>query len=115
VIGVAHPCVGDVELALTEACANVVRHAAGDDEYEVHVEITESDCQIRVIDIGHGFDHESLGRVDAAARAEQGRGIKLMRALVDNVKFVSRPEKGMVVHLVKPLDYDDHRKPPFNR
>ncbi|MFP5326920.1 MAG: ATP-binding protein, partial [Acidimicrobiia bacterium] len=82
-IGVTRDCIADVELALTEACANVITHSAGDDQYLVDMTITADACEIRVIDTGHGLDFESLGRADAAVDAESGRGIQLMRALMD--------------------------------
>ena len=111
-IGVSNSCIGDVEVAVTEACANVVEHSTDEDEYSVEVEITDTRCEIRVIDTGHGFDFESLGHGDAETTAEGGRGIQLMRALVDTIKFVSEPESGTVVHLVKALEFD-HAKPPY--
>ena len=110
-IGVSHACVHDVELALTEACANVVEHSAVDDLYEVHIEITPDHCEIRVIDTGNGFDFQTLGQIDADASAEGGRGLKLMQALVDRIKFVSEPEQGTVVHLVKTLHFDAAKAP----
>ena len=110
-IGATRRCVGDVEVAVTEACANVVEHTAAEDEYSVEVQITDRRCEIRVIDTGHGFDFETLGRSDAEASAEGGRGIQLMRALVDRIKFTSEPESGTVVHLVKELELDGSK--PF--
>ena len=107
-IGVTKACIGDVEVAVTEACANVVEHTTDEDEYSVEVELTDTKCEIRVIDTGHGFDFEILGRSDADTTAEGGRGIQLMRALVDTIKFTSEPESGTVVHLVKDLEFD-HR------
>ncbi|HUQ38614.1 MAG TPA: ATP-binding protein [Acidimicrobiales bacterium] len=114
-IGVAHECVSDIELALTEACANVVEHSTRDDEYEVHIEVNQLRCEIRVIDAGHGFDFESLGQADADHSAEGGRGIQLMRALVDRVRFISEPEEGTIVHLVKDLAFAGAAGPPFAR
>jgi serine/threonine-protein kinase RsbW len=105
-IGVSSRCIGDVEVAVTEACANVVEHTTEEDDYSVEVEITDTRCEIRVIDTGHGFDFETLGRGEAETTAEGGRGIQLMRALVDTIKFVSEPETGTVVHLVKELEFD---------
>ena len=105
-IGVRRECIGDVEVAVTEACANVVEHITDEDDYSVEVNITDTRCEIRVIDTGHGFDFETLGRADAETTAEGGRGIQLMRALVDTIKFVSEPESGTVVHLVKELEFD---------
>ena len=105
-IGVTRDCIGDVELALTEACANVITHSAGDDQYLVDMTITADTCEIRVIDTGHGLDFETLGRDEAAIDAESGRGIQLMRALVDTISFKSEPETGTIVHLVKRLQLD---------
>jgi serine/threonine-protein kinase RsbW len=100
--------VGDIELALTEACTNVLDHAAGTaDDYEVSVEINETKCEIRVIDSGEGFADMGFPSADLPPSAESGRGILLMKALVDNVKFLSRPEQGTVVHLEKMLDLEE--------
>lgn len=112
-MGVTRASVADVEIALTEACANVVQHATADDEYEITLAIGDTECSIRVVDTGHGFDADSLGHDDAHPTAEQGRGIQLMRALVDRIAFTSEPEKGTVVHLVKVLEFGD--RPPFLR
>lgn len=97
-------CASDVEIAITEACTNVVRHSSGPtDEYKVRIAIDGRTCQISVSDAGVGFDHESRNFEVPATSAEGGRGIALMNALVDNVTFVSRPEDGTIVHLVKKL------------
>ena len=107
-LGVKPECLSDMELAVTEACTNVLQHAAGTDaEYEVQVEVNESMCEIRVTDGGEGFDHEAVAKF-AATSAENGRGIQLMRALVDKVQFLSRPQAGTIVHLVKELDLQDN-------
>ena len=44
---------------------------------------------------------------EAEPSAEDGRGIQLMRALVDEVTFTSRPQVGTVVHLEKQLTWVD--------
>ena len=104
-LGVEETCVDDIEVALTEACTNVLDHANGDDEYEVVAGLDDNVCTIRVVDTGRGFDSAQLGLADADANAEEGRGIQLMRALVDRVHFRSRPENGTVVHLEKTLRF----------
>jgi serine/threonine-protein kinase RsbW len=106
-LGVVEECLSDIGIALTEACTNVLDHAAVDDEYEVVAGLDDTVCVIDVIDRGRGFDAEHLGHADAESSAEDGRGIQLMRALVDRVQFNSRPEKGMIVHLEKELVYDE--------
>ena len=103
-LGVVDECVSDIELAVTEACTNVLNHAAGTDEqYEVTVDVNEKTCEIRIIDTGKGFDHADVGHTSSAHSAESGRGVFLMRALVDDLDFVSEPEQGTVVRLVKTL------------
>jgi serine/threonine-protein kinase RsbW len=103
-LGVEAECVGDIEVALTEACTNVLEHSEAGNEYEVQVQLGESDCVIRVVDQGRGFDAEAPVQ-RAADHSENGRGITLMHALVDRVKFESRPEEGTIVHLEKALMY----------
>ena len=103
VLGVDEVCVSEIELAVAEACTNVLKHVEGtEDQYEVKVEVSEQQCQISVLDTGGGFDHSAHGG-QAPSTAESGRGIAIMQALVDDVRFVSEPESGTVVHLVKHL------------
>jgi serine/threonine-protein kinase RsbW len=104
-LGVAEDCVSDVEIAVTEACTNVVKHSTDvREEFKVSVRIDETSCHITVTDSGKGFDHAARSAETAHASAEGGRGISLMHALVDNVKFVSQPHDGTIVHLVKNLE-----------
>ena len=106
-IGVSEDSAHDIAVALTEACTNVLKHSGPGDEFEVSLEVDDVQCVIRVVDTGHGFDSDSLGFGHADTSAEQGRGIEIMRALVDSVKFISKPEDGTVVHLEKTLEFDD--------
>ena len=107
VLGVDETVVADIELALTEACTNVLDHAGDTDDYEVSAGIDGTLCIIEVIDRGGGFDSATKGLAEADPGAEDGRGIQLMRALVDRVTFTSRPQSGTVVHLEKELVWDD--------
>ena len=102
-LGVVAEEIGDVILALTEAAANVVKHSGADDQYEVHLVLENNTCEIRVVDSGRGFDSDTLGVNMAGPSEERGRGMALMAALVDSVRFESRPEAGTIVHLVKDL------------
>lgn len=104
-VGVDANCVSDIEIALTEACTNVLDHAAAGDEYEVAVGLDDATCVIEVIDTGRGFDADRLGHAEADPSAEEGRGIQLIRALVDRVHFRSRAEAGTVVRLEKELEF----------
>lgn len=98
-----HPdCISDIEIALTEACTNVLDHARTGDQYEVVARVHDDRCVIDVIDNGSGFDAALLGRSDADPTSEAGRGIQLIRALVDNVEFTPVGGRGSV-HFEKAL------------
>ena len=108
VLGVAPDVTSDIEVALTEACTNVIDHAVNAEEYEVSAGIDGDMCVIEVVDRGAGgFDGASFGHADAELGAEEGRGIQLMRALVDHVQFTNRAQVGTVVHLEKQLVWSD--------
>jgi serine/threonine-protein kinase RsbW len=93
---------GDLELALTEACTNVLDHAGGTEEYEVIVAIDGEECVIEVIDNGIGYEGPEEP-AEAHGDAEQGRGLLLMKAVADDVQVVKRPEVGTVVRIEKHL------------
>lgn len=114
-VGVERECLEDIELALTEACTNVLDHSKADDAYEVSVSFDTERCTIGVTDTGGaGFDHTMVPK--AADDAESGRGIHLMEALVDRVSFRPRGELGSVVQLEKALRFDaDHPVQVANR
>jgi serine/threonine-protein kinase RsbW len=108
-LGVTPGCQGDVALALTEACANVVQHAGGDDnEYDVHIEFTGGICHIRVLDKGRGIDLRDSAWTETVLDQDSGRGIVLMRLMVDRIAFESRPEDGTIVHLQKRLELEEN-------
>lgn len=106
--GVLDAISSDIEVALTEACANVLRHAGPSDAYEVSVAIGADSCELRVVDAGRGFDHTTVQQADGHdPDAERGRGMRLMHALVDHIELVSVPEEGTLVHMVKQLAFDE--------
>jgi serine/threonine-protein kinase RsbW len=101
-LDVATPTIEEVVLALTEACANVVQHAGEHDEYQVDVAITDDACLISVLDEGHGFDFEKVS-VPESSPLEGGRGLMLMKALVDDLQFVRAEDGRHRVELLKKL------------
>ena len=115
-VGVEETCVDDVELALSEACTNVLLHSGPGDQYVVRLEMEDRIGRIRVVDVGHGFDSARLQAEGPRSEAERGRGLGLMHALVDRVQLTTRPEEGTIVTLEKALTYGDgaligrHRK-----
>lgn len=104
-LGITESDIDDVTLALTEACANVVEHAAaGENEYQVDISIAVDSCEITVVDRGDGFDADDVfTSLESAVDRERGRGLPLMRSLVDVAELSSRPSRGTVVRLIKYL------------
>jgi serine/threonine-protein kinase RsbW len=106
-LGVTATCVHDIEVALSEACTNVLQHAGASDEYEVRLLVDDDRCVLRVVDVGE-IPGRLLLNVSAeppGVDVEHGRGLLLMRTLVDRVGFASVEERGTVVSLEKRLIY----------
>ena len=105
-LGVARASIDDIALALTEACANVVRHGAQSGGFDVELDVEGSRCRISIREQGGTFDAEDL--VHAAGGEDEdplthGRGIPLMRLLVDDLSYVPDAQ-GTTVVLTKNLD-----------
>lgn len=103
-LGLDDGTVGDIQLALTEACTNVLDHAGGQEEYEVSARIDKERCVIEIIDRGIGFNGEGPAR---SLWAEDGRGVEIMRTVMDRLEFVESEVQGTVVHLEKLLTWDE--------
>ena len=94
----------DIEVALGEALANAVVH--GNREHSAkHVFVTcrctrDGQVSITVQDQGKGFDSDSVPdpRTSSNRLRSSGRGIFLMKTLMDEVRF---DQKGRAVHMLK--------------
>lgn len=94
----------DILVSLQEALINAALHGCGNDParmIECSVDADPGEIVITVRDPGRGFD---LGAVEAANdtvnTSESGRGIALMRGMMDNVEFL---RQGSEVRLRKRL------------
>jgi serine/threonine-protein kinase RsbW len=83
----------------------VLHHADSDDAYDVTVTIRPNRCELRVVDVGRGFDHDTVDVDMPNPDRESGRGLALMDALMDQVRLASEPERGTLVRLVKRLAF----------
>jgi serine/threonine-protein kinase RsbW len=118
-LGVSEDCIADILVATCEACTNVVKHARTSARYEVLVSVDNTKCVLKIVDRGAtGWSGPAASDPAAAApsrtgpsdddlEAESGRGIKIMRALVDEVSFDTAPEQGTIVYLQKRLTWRD--------
>lgn len=101
-LGVAETGIQEIVLALTEACANVVQHAGDHEQYQVDIAIDDVNCSISVVDDGDGFDPAAIA--PERSPLDGGRGLALMRALVDRLAFVQDDDGRHRVTLEKRLD-----------
>ncbi|MGP4026453.1 ATP-binding protein [Actinomadura sp. 3N407] len=103
-LGVSEDCVDDVLVATSEACTNVVQHARASGEYQVTGHVDEAVCVLKIMDRGRG---PRPAPEDRGVLSESGRGIKIMRALVDDLDIDTSPDRGTIVHLRKRLSWRD--------
>jgi anti-sigma regulatory factor (Ser/Thr protein kinase) len=82
--------VHDITMACNEACQNAIEHAYGlvPEPFEVELERADGEVIIRVRDRGGWRDGSSTDR---------GRGLPLMRALMDSVEIDQRASGSTVV------------------
>lgn len=94
-----------MNLVLTEAMTNAIRHANEDDPAkEVHITIAILDrkLSIRVYDQGQGFDVTSLPCPDFQGLEEHGRGVYIIRSIMDSVTY-RQHDDGHVLEMIKEL------------
>ena len=87
----------NIQLAAHEACANIIDHAyAGDSERRVLITLTLAGCPRRMIielhDTGFSFDLAAVPEPNLDEAHDHGYGLFLMRSLMDEMTYTSRPE-----------------------
>lgn len=103
---VSEEVLGDLKLALTEACTNSVRHAYGDagGMVEIGYELHPDRLVVEVADQGNGFAlagaRPSLSEDELM---EGGLGIAIIEALTDELEISERPGGGSALRFVKHL------------
>jgi anti-sigma regulatory factor (Ser/Thr protein kinase) len=103
--GFAGATVQEVELALTEALSNVVRHAYGgrpDESIELFLTIDERALRLDVCDAGvPPFDPSTVAPPDLDNPSRGGYGLMLIDSLVDEVERDFRGGQGTRLSLIK--------------
>jgi len=97
-----------VQLAVDEACSNIIEHAySGDEMGEIVCECNILDDGLEVIikDNGKPFDPDSVPEPQIGAPLEElesrGAGLFLIRNLMDEVNFKYHEGKGTVLKMIK--------------
>jgi serine/threonine-protein kinase RsbW len=89
-------CILEAEVALSEACTNVFRHGAEDQNFEVLINVGDVDLTMHILDSGPGFPQGRSLADWPEATAENGRGMALMKAFTDQASFASEDGGGSV-------------------
>jgi serine/threonine-protein kinase RsbW len=99
-----------LEMAVDEACANVIEHAYGHDvskEVVVRVTLDGETLSIDIEDTGRGFDPGSVNQEELEQlinkRKTGGLGMRLMTKLMDEVRYEIEPGKKNALHMTKRL------------
>jgi serine/threonine-protein kinase RsbW len=96
---------GDLKLALTEACTNSVRHAYADGSGSVEIlyELYPDKLAVVVTDQGEGFTPSGERNGDAGELSEGGLGIAIIEALSDELEITHGDSGGSRLRFVKNL------------
>lgn len=102
--------VAAVEMAVDEACSNIIEHAykgmAGG-QIECTCFIDDRSLTVVLHDYGHPFDFASVPPPDLESSLEErrvgGLGVFLMRALMDEVRYENLGQGGNLLTMVKYL------------
>ena len=100
--------VEEIQLAIIETCINAFEHSKSDDQ-EIHIEflLMEDELQFKVTDRGVGISPDTLDGTRVlgspglhADLRKRGRGLQIIRSLMDEVDIESSPN-GTTVSVIK--------------
>lgn len=93
-----------VVLATGEAVSNIVRHAhrgRADAQIQLQCTLRPDALEISLRDEGEPFDIAAVPHLDPAELRVGGRGVYLMRTLMDELSCVPRQDRGNTLRMVK--------------
>ncbi len=97
-----------IELAVDEACTNVIKHAYANNSnqmIEVSIKVDQKKLIIIVADKGKGFNPDKIKLPDLNKSIKEGRkgglGLCLIRTLMDKVEFEIKPGSKNQVKMIK--------------
>ena len=100
---------GSIVLANEEACSNIVRHAyEGSDAGRIWVtcRLIDEGIEIELVDEGKPFDAKATGVQDPSEVRPGGRGLFLIREIMDEVHYEPRVPRGTRLRMTKRLPQD---------
>ncbi|MBC8336327.1 MAG: GAF domain-containing protein [Anaerolineales bacterium] len=113
--GLTDKAIYAVQLAVDEACTNIIDHAyrgESDQQIEINCEITKDNLIIRLQDNGRSFDMDSVSTPDLnlplIERQVGGLGVHLIRNLMDGINYQATHDQGNILTLTKNRDVSRH-------
>jgi len=107
-INIPEDIVENIILAVDEACTNIIKHAykySPDGDILIKVKPSSTKFVVSIIDNGISFEPDTVPEPDLQKYYRQrrvgGLGIYLMKTLMDEVKYISKPGKYNEVLLSK--------------
>ena len=105
-LGVDKDRLADIAVSVTEAVTNAVLHGNQNDlkkKVQIELKADSSRVEITVEDEGNGFNPESIQSPveEGNLLKEAGRGIFILKSLMDEVDFIISPRKGTIVKMTK--------------
>jgi serine/threonine-protein kinase RsbW len=100
--GVSPECIHEAQLALSEACSNVLRHLTPGQNFEVLINIGEVELTVHVLDGEAQSPHDRKLANWPDTGADHDGGLTLMTAFTDHASFES-DDRGGAVRLKKRL------------
>ena len=93
-----------IVLAMHEAANNVIRHAHHGDpaaQLQIQCHLCADGIELHLLDEGEPFDLASVPHLDPAELRIGGRGVFLMRTLMDELSCQPRGQRGNTLRMVK--------------
>lgn len=108
--GMAEAEIAKLELAVDEACANVIEHAYGHDatkEVIIRANFADDTITFEIEDTGKGFDPTQIQQEDLEQliqkRKDGGLGMRLIKSLMDEVHYEIVPGQKNELRMMKKI------------
>lgn len=97
----------DIITAVGEVCDNAIEHGTSEMGIDVQYLMTMDEFRVEVQDYGAGFDPAGMGLEPPDLFSERGRGIFLMKNLMDRVEIDSQEGRGTRIIMAKARRFRD--------
>jgi serine/threonine-protein kinase RsbW len=104
--GVAPECIHEAQVALSEACNNILRHVEAGASFEVLINVGDAELTVHILETNAGISHARQLANWPDVHAEGDGSMTLMTEFADQASFESEGGRGSV-RLKKRLRWND--------